>query len=305
MTRAVALFLYNRPDLTARVFEAITAARPRVLFLLADGPNPSQPDDRERCEGARQAVERVDWQCEVIRDFSPNHLGQRQRVESGFAIVFDAVAEAILLEDDTLPSPDFFRFCEGLLEFHRNDTRVLSIGGSALHLGRSGLLESYAFSRYPCSGGWATWKRAITSYDPHRRHPKNAPDTLTWLEQHLGDPIAAKYWAHLFESSAPEGPSWDYIWTRSGFLQDGLHAIPRWNLISNLGFREDATVTRRPCEFSALPLEPLDGPLGPQRVERSAELDAILEDTVYSGHLRRALSRVRELTSQRRRPRSQ
>lgn len=304
MIRTVALFLYNRPDLTARVFEAIARARPRLLFLLADGPDPSRSEDAVRCEEARQAVARVDWECAVVRDFSTEHVGQRGRVESGFQVVFGTAEEAIFLEDDTLPSPDFFRFCEALLEIHRHDDRVLSIGGSALHRGRSGLRESYAFSRYPCSWGWATWRRAIAAYDPDRRHPKDAPDTLTWLEQHLGDATAAKYWAHLFEPTPPRAPTWDYIWTRSGFLRDGLHAIPARNLITNLGFRGDATNTRKACEFAALPLEALEGTLVRQRVERSVELDAAYEDAVYSGHLRRALSRVRELTQRRRGDRS-
>lgn len=298
--RAVALFLYNRPDLTARVFEAIGQARPHNLFLFADGPDAGKPGDANRCEEARRMVERVGWDCQVLRDFSPVHLGQRSRFESAFEIAFERTEEVIFLEDDTLPSPAFFQFCETLLEAHRHHPRVLSIGGSALHRGRVEARESYLFSRYPCSSGWATWRRAIAVYDPRTRHPSTFRDTLTWLEQCLEDPIAARYWAHLLDGSGNREPTWDYIWVRSGFLHNGLHAIPMRNLVSNLGFREDATHTREASEFAELPLEPLSFPLTSPLLQRSSALDSVLEDTIYSGHLRRALAAVRESMASRR-----
>jgi hypothetical protein len=232
----------------------------------------------------------------VFRDFAPEHLGLRRRVESGFRFVFERVEEVIFLEDDTVPSSDFFRFCEELLERYRDDERVLSIGGSALHFGLMNMktTESHMFSRYPVSWGWATWKRAIRRYDPSKRHPEAFTDTLSWLRLHLGAPQAAAYWSHLFESRSPDTPSWDYIWARSGFLADGLHVVPTRNLISNIGFRPDATHTRQDSPVANLPLEPLDFPLGTSRVVRSEDLDAFLEETIYSGNLTRALSRVRQ-----------
>ena len=63
----VLLIIYRRPDLTARVFDAIAAARPRRLFVAADGP--SSDGEREACEAAREAATRVTWLCEVLTDF--------------------------------------------------------------------------------------------------------------------------------------------------------------------------------------------------------------------------------------------
>ncbi len=287
----MALFLYNRPDLTGQVFAAIRAARPRRLFLLADGPDPARPGDALLCAEAQQRLV-VDWDCEVLRDFSTDHLGQRLRVESGFRVIFEQVDEAILLEDDLLPSPEFFAFCEELLEFHRDNPRVLSIGGSALHFGLIESEASYHFSRYPTSWGWATWKRAIDLYQPARPRPEETLDTLDWLRGLLDDPLAAAYWARLFEPTGTR-PTWDHVWARSGFLADGLHVMPARNLVSNLGFRSDATHTRRPSPFARLPIEPIGSPLVHPRLERSADLDAFLEETVYSGNLARALAEVR------------
>ena len=38
MHTPVALLMFNRPDLTERVFEEIARARPRTLLVIADGP---------------------------------------------------------------------------------------------------------------------------------------------------------------------------------------------------------------------------------------------------------------------------
>ena len=123
-TAAVVLFVYNRPDLTARVFESIRAAAPPRLFVVADGPQAGRPDDLGRVARARAATERVDWSCEVVRDYAPVNLGLRRRVEAGLARAFDEVDAAIVLEDDCLPDRSFFGFCTELLARYRDDARV-------------------------------------------------------------------------------------------------------------------------------------------------------------------------------------
>ncbi|MGH9841364.1 MAG: glycosyltransferase family 2 protein, partial [Blastocatellia bacterium] len=42
MQTPVALIIFNRPDCTARVLEAIARAKPAKLFVIADGPRPTQ-----------------------------------------------------------------------------------------------------------------------------------------------------------------------------------------------------------------------------------------------------------------------
>ena len=111
----VAFLVFNRPDTTERVFEAIRLARPPKLLVVADGPRAHRPDDDTKCQATRAIIERVDWPCEVLKNYSEANLGCRTRVSSGLDWVFSTVEEAIILEDDCLPHPTFFRFCEELL----------------------------------------------------------------------------------------------------------------------------------------------------------------------------------------------
>ena len=77
----VVLIIFNRPDLTARVWEVIRAAKPDRVFVIADGPRNAQ--EREKCDEARRIVEKLDWQCDVRRDYSDKNLGCRNRIASG------------------------------------------------------------------------------------------------------------------------------------------------------------------------------------------------------------------------------
>src|SRR3972149_5093970 len=123
----VAFLIFNRPDTTESVFREIAKAKPSKLLVVADGARPDRVGEAEKCASTRAIIERVDWDCEVLKNYSNVNLGCKRRVSSGLDWVFETVEEAIVLEDDCLPSPSFFPFCEELLERYRDDSRVMQI----------------------------------------------------------------------------------------------------------------------------------------------------------------------------------
>ncbi len=241
----VALIIFNRPETTAKVFEAIRRARPPLLFVAADGPRPDRPDDAEKCAAARAIIEKVDWPCEVLTRFSDTNQGCGLGEAAGFGWVFDHVPEAIFLEDDCLPHPSFFRFCQELLERYRDDQRVMHISGANLLLGRAVQSDSYHYSRYPFCWGWASWRRAWRHYD---LKIKCLPQVIEagWLKQILGEGQALRYWIENFQSvhNLDQPHTWDYQWILACWIQDGLSIIPGVNLVTNIGFGDEATHTR-------------------------------------------------------------
>src|SRR5689334_9779661 len=96
----VALFLFNRPALTAQIFAAIRAARPRRLLLVADGPRAAVPGDAALVDAARASVYAVDWDCQVDSLYAEQNLGLKARFDSGLQWVFEQAEQAIILEDD-------------------------------------------------------------------------------------------------------------------------------------------------------------------------------------------------------------
>ena len=163
----VAFFIYRRPELTARVFAEIRKARPERLLIVADGPK--NDEERPKCAATRAVVENVDWPCEVLKNYADVNLGCRKCVSSGLGWVFAHVEEAIILEDDCLPHPSFFRYCAELLDRYRNDERVMHISGDYFMKRLHPTPFSYYFSRCPYIWGWATWRRAWRHYDVEMR----------------------------------------------------------------------------------------------------------------------------------------
>ena len=240
----VAFMIFNRPYTTARVFAEIRTAKPKTLLLVADGPRPDRAGEAEVCATTRALVDAVDWDCQVLKNYSDDNLGCGRRVASGLTWVFGTVEEAIILEDDCVPHPSFFPYCEELLTRYRNEPRVWMISGNNFQFGRKRTPFSYYFSRYPDIWGWATWRRAWQKYDYCMSDWPTLRDT-SWLADLLGDEETAKWWKHVFDSNpGTEIDTWDYQWYFAHFRNDTYSISPAVNLVSNIGWGEAASHTK-------------------------------------------------------------
>jgi hypothetical protein len=275
MTPPVILIIFNRPDTTERVFEAIRAARPPKLLVVSDGPRASRPGEADRCEATRAIVEGVDWDCEVLKDYSAENLGCRRRVSSGLTWAFAQVDRAIVLEDDCEPSPSFFSYCAELLDRYADDERVMMISGDNHLFGAAFCGESYYFSHYAHIWGWATWSRAWQKYDLEMSGwPEMRRRGL--LRQYFPTEAERYYWDSLFQY-VYEGniDTWDYQWVYSILANSGLSIAPRRNLVRNLGFNADATHTKGDSIYSTLAAQEIELPLDhPRTAIASSDADA-------------------------------
>ena len=294
MLTPVALIIFNRPDTTERVFEEIRRARPPKLLVVADGPRADMPGEAERCTAARAIIDGVDWDCEVLTNYSDVNLGCKLRPTTGLDWVFDTVPEAIIFEDDCLPDPTFFRFCDELLEKYRDDSRVAMISGNNFQYGRRRTPYSYYFSRYTHTWGWASWSRAWRNFDATIGQWPEIRDG-GWLEDILGCPGPARYWTDIFERvyMGELVDVWDYQWLLACWAQGALTVLPNVNLISNIGFDERATHTIGKSRFSDMPTEPVHFPLShPPFIVRDGLADGHTEAEMFSGTVPSAPSRM-------------
>jgi hypothetical protein len=290
----VAFLVFNRPDTTARVFAEIARARPRQLLVVADGPRPDRPGEAERCAAVRAIVERVDWPCEVRTNYSDRNLGCRGRVSSGLDWVFEEVEEAIVLEDDCLPHPTFFRYCETLIERYRGDERVTCISGDDFQRRDGGCTSSYYYSRFVHVWGWATWRRAWRHYDVTMSGWPAARDAGL-LEAVWGtDRRAVAHWRTIFDAvHAGRVDTWDFQWVYACWQQGGLTVLPCGNLVSNLGFGAEATHTTSTSALAELPTREMTFPLrAPPYMRANPFADHFTQHRIVSDD--RALNRFRQ-----------
>ncbi len=243
MKTPVALFIFNRSDTTIRVFAAIRQAQPAKLFIVADGPRLNQPTDQEKCSEVRAIIDQVDWPCQVYKNFSEVNLGCKKRMLTGLNWVFEQVEEAIVLEDDCLPHPSFFRFCEELLEKYRHDSRIGIISGQNSLLGYQRNADSYYFAQIPYIWGWATWRSRWQLYDFKMSHWPEARDGK-WLKDIFKENAVAESWLSTFDHNhAGFFNAWDYQLTFTSLVNNWLNPTANINLVTNIGFGEGATNT--------------------------------------------------------------
>ena len=241
----VLVLAYNRPDLTRALFGHLSAYKPQRLYVACDGPQGSKPSDRELVSRVRSHLSEPSWKTELHTRFSSEHHGLRNSVEGAISWFFTKEPEGIILEDDCHPTPDFFRFVEHILEKYRENDTVWGVTGS----NEAGLTfsgnASYGFIRYPVIWGWASWANRWEKHDTTLHsygHHKTALGVGGWpsrehklsLKRHLDS---------IWSRGVPD--TWDYPFAWSVISNNGTWVVPRNHLVRNVGFRNDATHTRR------------------------------------------------------------
>ena len=242
MRSPVLFLIFNRPETTGRVFEAIRQARPPRLYIAADGPRPGKEGEEEHCLQARNIATAVDWPCEVKTLFRARNLGCRHAPASAISWFFKHEPEGVILEDDVLPHPDFFPFCDTLLEQYRDTPAVMQITGNNFQLGVRRGTASYYFSRFGHIWGWASWARAWNLCDiampGHREFMRDEFPARNTLSGGGGlPPEAGEHFTAAFRKiDRGSLDAWDYSWQYCLFRHNGLTATPNHALVENIGF---------------------------------------------------------------------
>ena len=241
----VALVFFNRPDLFKQVFEAVKRNRPSKLFLIQDGPRPTNNQDLPKIMECREIASQIDWECEVIQDYSEKNMGCGRRIFSGLTNAFKVVDRLVIIEDDIVISDSFLPLCRLLLDKYKDDERINSISG----MNHFGVYEdcpySYFFSRGGAIWGWATWKRVWDDID-WNLGVINDPYIYKTLKRN-GTPyrftkgIAEKAKGIASKIESGGAPSfWSFHFLLYSYLESRFNIVPKYNQISNIGCIEGA-----------------------------------------------------------------
>jgi hypothetical protein len=245
----VVLFLFNRPDRLGRVIDVLRHVRPRLILLVADGPRPDRAEDIVRCRAARAIVERLDWPCDVMRDFAETNMGCSERINCGLNWAFQEVSEAIVLEDDIVPDPTFFPWCQRMLDRYRDEPVVMHVSGRN-HLGRwTATGAGHCLLHRASAWGWATWRRAWQRQVPM---PGTPDDIIRAATTSAVDPLVIDNFLMLQELACTGNHSWDTMWELKKALVGGLSVVPSVNLVAHIGFEPEATHNKFRDDIGAL-----------------------------------------------------
>lgn len=271
----VALLLFNRPEVTQTVLERVLAAKPESVYVIADGPRSDHPGDATLCQEVRDLVTRAPWDCPVHTDFSDSNMGLKARVSSGLDWVFSHEQFAIVLEDDCVADESFFPFATELLEKYHDDERVGIVSGNNFLRGKQINDDSYFFSPDVRIWGWATWRRVWQDFSTegldHQWSETEGEVLLARLTS-----TARRNQLHRMMEKAHELNSWALPFVLHAQRRRYLSAIPRQNLVTNIGFGADSTHTQFESFTAEVPLGTLRFPLThPDDVVESPEAGRI------------------------------
>lgn len=286
MSRPVLLIHFNRPETTRRQLEALRAVAPERIWLLCDGPRPDVVGDAERVAEVRTLLNNIPWKCETKKLYRDQNFGCFKNISEGISWFLSDCNAGVILEDDILPDPSFFEFCDVLLDRYQDASEVYAISGQHGVPEPLQVEDDYGFTNYFDCWGWATWKRAWDHFDPEMTAWR---DRSTWRaikHRVLKKYRAQLYWDIMFRLvDRGRRDSWAYRYLLTIWKHEGCTLVPRLNLTSNVGFNHDATQTAH-LRGREYPIHRQSFPLNhPEAVAVNPVIDRYYEDVLCSKSL--------------------
>jgi len=235
----VLLIVFNRPDTTQIVFDAIRKAKPGKFYIAADAPRDGNVADEKNCALVKEIVKKVDWDCDVHYRFAEVNQGCGPGPFNAISWVFEHEDRTIILEDDCVPALPFFNYCSELLERYKNDTRIWEISGNQYTEEAVTTPHSYFFSKYGHSWGWATWKRCWNEMDmAMTKYPLIIEQDL--YKSAFRTDKEARFFQKLINKIYTDKIMMSHIWDfQFGFAitsNGGICIVPIKNLVTNIGY---------------------------------------------------------------------
>lgn len=246
MTHPVLLICFNRPSHTRRVLESILAANPSTLFIFQDGARDNNYYDIEKCAEVKSIVKDLTKERtnSLYTFFSQENLGCGAGPITAITWFFSHVEKGIVMEDDCLPHPDFFGYCDELLNRYADDDKVRFINAT-LYNKRWKCEASYDFSHYMVTGAWAAWRRSFQGFDLDLLG-LDAKRLRKHVLQLTDNRAEANWWYSIvreIQQDTHKKSYWDFQMQIHLFRSNAFTIHPQRNLITNIGFDAEGTHT--------------------------------------------------------------
>lgn len=148
---------FARPQYARQVFDAIKANKPKKLYFYSNKARADRPEEIKNNEVIRSWAKEVDWDCELHTFFREEYVDVYTSLNGALDWVFKNEPEAIILEDDCVPTSAFFSFCDQMVEKFRDEKNVWCISGDN-YLDYKPEGADFFFSQYHFMFGWASWR---------------------------------------------------------------------------------------------------------------------------------------------------
>ena len=283
ITTPVVIFVYNRKRETKILLNRLAKLKPKNIIIISDGPK-NNKEDKKKCEEVQKIIKNINWKCKKKYIRSTQNIGLKKRVTSGLNLVFSSYDRAIILEDDCIPNESFFPFCEFFLSKYKNNKKIAGITGNNFQKEKT--RETFYYSKFSSIWGWATWRRVWKTYDLEIKFWKKFKNSKKWInffqthnERLLWEKIFDKVYSNKINS-------WAYSNLLCNWYYNRLTIVPKYNLIKNIGFTNNATNTKK-IDKVYLPKVKnlnLNKIVYPKLIEPNLEADKSDFENIYGGN---------------------
>ncbi len=231
----IILFVYNRPEHTAKTLEALSnnaLANASTLYIYADGAKANANEETlAKIKQTRELIKSKKWCKEVIIVEREKNYGLANNILNGVTEVVNKHGKIIALEDDLVTAPHFLKYMNDALNQFENNKEVACISAYVYPI--ANLPELFFIKGADC-WGWATWKRVWDQFET------NGSTLLHQLEsRHLTKAFdfngTYPYTDMLKDQIAGKNKSWAVRWYASAFLNNSLCLYPGKSLVKNIG----------------------------------------------------------------------
>ena len=290
----VVLFTFKRSNTVERILKVLKEVNVSKIYLFSD--NGRNDEEKALVNKTRaEILSMIDWPCEVVKEFAEENEGVFNSIAMGAKKVFEKEEKAIFLEDDNLPEPSFFRYCETMLNKYQDEDKVLWICGTNYESESKYLDNDYVFTKHMLPCGWASWADKFNKYyltnfqvlndKATRKQIKKAYESRWLYRQQIRSFRCEKY----REEHNRRYLSWDFHMALSLRCFDMYGIAPKYNQIRNIGIDEysthGGTSTKKPntAKFCEIPTQPMPKDIkGPNEIKINEQFEKNITKAVLA-----------------------
>lgn len=234
MLAPIILFVYNRPDHTKKVIEALALnpeSKRSKLLIFSDGPRINI--DTEKVNEVRAVCRKAEGFESIELECSENNFGLSLSIIRGVSKIIAKYGSAIILEDDLLVNVNFLEFMNHSLQKYQNESKVASIHAYQYPINNKNLPDTFFIKGADC-WGWATWERAWNLF---QEDGSLLRDQLVErkLVREFDFNHSYPYFQMLEDQITRKNNSWAIRWYASAFLAEKYTLYPKISLVKNIG----------------------------------------------------------------------
>lgn len=227
---------FARPDYARQVWDAIKASKPRSLYFYSNKARSDKPDEIKRNEEVRSFIQEIDWDCELHTWFREEYVDVYTSLKGAVDWVCENEEAWIALEEDVVPTPAFFSFCDQMIDYYRDDMRVWNVSGdNFLNINPGGY--DYIFSQYHWMYGWATWRNRWLSIDWNNINIDQSIEEGVFdrLFKTRGQRIRIKKALSYKKDFIETTKCWDFVFGLVCDQKGAVEVVPSCHLVTNIG----------------------------------------------------------------------